>query len=439
MNYFEDEKAYLTQSGQLYNEADAMAFGKVYCFGPTFRAEKSKTRRHLTEFWMVEPEMAYATLEDVKRVGEELVVFVVGRVLENRRAELQELERDTSKLESVKSPFPRMSYDDAVRRAAEEGQRDPMGRRFRQHRRDADHRRFGPAADRGPVSHRDQSVLLRARSGAAGTGAGRGFYRAGRLRRDHRRRAAHSRSGSAAEASGRAQAAARGVRLVRGSAQVRQRAARRLRDGHRAFCGVDVRAGAHSRDHRVSADAVSHAAVKRYTVAHAQLSAQSRRSSPYANLHIAIIGAPLDLGAGRRGVDMGPSAVRVANLNGRLAELGYEVEDLGNVPVIQRESQAEVDSRAKYLPQIAETCTLVAEMVDEALAIGQVSAGAGRRPFHRGGNGVGRVAAFSSARRKAGLDLDRCAHRHEYAGQQPERQRARHAAGLLHRPGARRS
>ncbi len=114
VNYFEDEKAYLTQSGQLYNEADAMAFGKVYCFGPTFRAEKSKTRRHLTEFWMVEPEMAYATLDDVKRVGEELVVYVVGRVLENRRAELTDLERDTSKLESVMSPFPRMSYDDAV-------------------------------------------------------------------------------------------------------------------------------------------------------------------------------------------------------------------------------------------------------------------------------------------------------------------------------------
>jgi asparaginyl-tRNA synthetase len=114
VNYFEDEKAYLTQSGQLYNEADAMAFGKVYCFGPTFRAEKSKTRRHLTEFWMVEPEMAYATLDDVKRVGEEMVVYVVGRVLENRRAELKELERDTSKLESVLSPFPRMSYDDAV-------------------------------------------------------------------------------------------------------------------------------------------------------------------------------------------------------------------------------------------------------------------------------------------------------------------------------------
>jgi len=114
VNYFEDEKVYLTQSGQLYNEADAMACGKVYCFGPTFRAEKSKTRRHLTEFWMVEPEMAYATLEDVKQVAEELVVFVVGRVLENRRPELAELERDVSKLETVKSPFPRMTYDQAV-------------------------------------------------------------------------------------------------------------------------------------------------------------------------------------------------------------------------------------------------------------------------------------------------------------------------------------
>jgi asparaginyl-tRNA synthetase len=115
VNYFDDEKVFLTQSGQLYNEADALAFGKVYCFGPTFRAEKSKTRRHLTEFWMVEPEMAYATLDDVKRVAEELVVFVVNRVLDNRRNELQTLERDIAKLESVRAPFPRISYDDAVK------------------------------------------------------------------------------------------------------------------------------------------------------------------------------------------------------------------------------------------------------------------------------------------------------------------------------------
>jgi asparaginyl-tRNA synthetase len=115
VDYFEDDKAYLTQSGQLYNEATAMAFGKVYCFGPTFRAEKSKTRRHLTEFWMVEPEMAYATLEDVKRVAEELIVFIVGRVLENRREELKRLERDATKLEAIQAPFPRMSYDDAIK------------------------------------------------------------------------------------------------------------------------------------------------------------------------------------------------------------------------------------------------------------------------------------------------------------------------------------
>lgn len=114
VDYFEDEKVYLTQSGQLYNEATAMAFGKTYCFGPTFRAEKSKTRRHLTEFWMVEPEMAYATLEDVKRVSEELICFIVQRVLERRRRELETLERDISKLEAVKPPFPRITYDEAV-------------------------------------------------------------------------------------------------------------------------------------------------------------------------------------------------------------------------------------------------------------------------------------------------------------------------------------
>ena len=114
VNYFDDEKAYLTQSGQLYNEANAMAFGKVYCFGPTFRAEKSKTRRHLTEFWMVEPEMAYADLEEVKRVAEEMLIYVVGRVLEARREDLKILERDLSKLEKVQSPFPRLGYDQAV-------------------------------------------------------------------------------------------------------------------------------------------------------------------------------------------------------------------------------------------------------------------------------------------------------------------------------------
>ena len=114
VQYFEDTTAYLTQSGQLYNEANAMALGRVYAFGPTFRAEKSKTRRHLTEFWMVEPEMAYATLDDVIELAEGLVVYVVGRALDKRKRELQVLERDTSKLEKVQSPFPHVSYDEAV-------------------------------------------------------------------------------------------------------------------------------------------------------------------------------------------------------------------------------------------------------------------------------------------------------------------------------------
>ena len=113
--YFEEQTAYLTQSGQLYNEANAMALGRVYCFGPTFRAEKSKTRRHLTEFWMVEPEMAYAHLDDVMDLAEDLIVTVVGRVLERRARELKTIERDISKLEAVRKPFPRITYDDAVK------------------------------------------------------------------------------------------------------------------------------------------------------------------------------------------------------------------------------------------------------------------------------------------------------------------------------------
>ena len=112
--YFDEQTAFLTQSGQLYNEANAMALGRVYCFGPTFRAEKSKTRRHLTEFWMVEPEMAYADLNDIMDLAEDLVVSVVGRVLDKRRPELAVLERDVSKLESVQKPFPRISYDEAI-------------------------------------------------------------------------------------------------------------------------------------------------------------------------------------------------------------------------------------------------------------------------------------------------------------------------------------
>ncbi len=121
VQYFDDTTAYLTQSGQLYNEANAMALGKVYCFGPTFRAEKSKTRRHLTEFWMVEPEMAYADLDDVIGLAERLVVSVVARVLDRRQGELKVLERDTSKLESIQAPFPRLHYDEAAKILLDKG------------------------------------------------------------------------------------------------------------------------------------------------------------------------------------------------------------------------------------------------------------------------------------------------------------------------------
>ena len=112
-NYFGD-KAYLTQSGQLYNEAAAMAFGKVYCFGPTFRAEKSKTRRHLMEFWMVEPEAAYLELEESNEIQEKLVAYLVEQVLKNKPIELDLLERDKTKLQLITPPFPRLSYDEAI-------------------------------------------------------------------------------------------------------------------------------------------------------------------------------------------------------------------------------------------------------------------------------------------------------------------------------------
>ena len=129
VDYF-DEQAYLTQSGQLYIEATAMALGKVYSFGPTFRAEKSKTRRHLTEFWMVEPEMAYATIDDVMELAEGLISFLVKRCLERRRADLQTIGRDISKLEKIEAPFPRISYDEAVKMLQEAQTKGAVENRF---------------------------------------------------------------------------------------------------------------------------------------------------------------------------------------------------------------------------------------------------------------------------------------------------------------------
>ena len=130
VDYFDDEKAYLTQSGQLYNEATAAAFGKAYCFGPTFRAERSKTRRHLTEFWMVEPEVAYATLEDMMVLAERFLSSIAERVLSERREELAILERDTSKLETIVAPFPRLHYDEAVRILHEGHEKGELENRF---------------------------------------------------------------------------------------------------------------------------------------------------------------------------------------------------------------------------------------------------------------------------------------------------------------------
>ena len=127
--YF-DEKAYLTQSGQLYGETGAMALGKVYTFGPTFRAEKSATRKHLTEFWMIEPEVAFADLEDNMKLGEGLIQFIAERVLTRKSKELKILERDTSKLEVLKAPFPRISYDEALKILEKRGVGIPWGEDF---------------------------------------------------------------------------------------------------------------------------------------------------------------------------------------------------------------------------------------------------------------------------------------------------------------------
>jgi asparaginyl-tRNA synthetase len=148
--YFDEGTAYLTQSGQLYNEATAAAHGKVYCFGPTFRAEKSKTRRHLTEFWMVEPEMAFAHLRDAMAVAEGLICSVIAYVLESRREELKALERDPSKLENVKSPFPWLHYDDAIKLIQSRGSATQWGSDFG----GTDETIIAEAHDRPVVVHR---------------------------------------------------------------------------------------------------------------------------------------------------------------------------------------------------------------------------------------------------------------------------------------------
>jgi len=153
--YFDEGTAYLTQSGQLYNEAAAAAHGKVYCFGPTFRAEKSKTRRHLTEFWMVEPEIAFAHLEDAVELAQGLVCAVVERVLTNRKEELKTLERDTAKLENVKAPFPRLHYDEAIKLIQGKGSATQWGSDFG----GTDETVIAESYDRPVVVHRFPSAI----------------------------------------------------------------------------------------------------------------------------------------------------------------------------------------------------------------------------------------------------------------------------------------
>ena len=128
-DYF-DKKAYLSQSGQLYNEANCMAFGKVYSFGPTFRAEKSKTRRHLMEFWMLEPEIAFATIDDLMELEENMIVYMVSRLLELNKVDLKSIGRDISKLEAIKAPFPRLCYNDAIKLLRSKGNELPWGEDF---------------------------------------------------------------------------------------------------------------------------------------------------------------------------------------------------------------------------------------------------------------------------------------------------------------------
>jgi asparaginyl-tRNA synthetase len=154
-DYFGIEKAYLTQSGQLYLEPACQAFGKVYCFGPTFRAEKSKTRRHLTEFWMIEPEVAWADLEDIMNLAQSYVAYLVERCLERRMEELKRLERDVSKLESVKAPFPRLHYDEAIALLQSKGREVKWGDDFGA----PDETAVGESHDRPVIVHHYPSAI----------------------------------------------------------------------------------------------------------------------------------------------------------------------------------------------------------------------------------------------------------------------------------------
>ncbi len=270
VDYFGDP-AYLTQSGQLYVEATALALGKVYSFGPTFRAEKSKTRRHLTEFWMVEPEVAYMDLDGLMELSENFISHIVQSVLKNRAAELQVIGRDTAKLATVKPPFPRLRYDEAAKmlnQAHKDGHLEApfeYGNDFGS----PDETWLSSQYDRPVMVHRYpaecEGLLHGARPQRPALRALRRRAGAGGLRRNHRRLAARVELRAAQRAHREAQAAARGLRVVSRSAALRQRAARRLRHGHRARGVVGLRPGPRARNDSVRKDAAPHVSVRQAT------------------------------------------------------------------------------------------------------------------------------------------------------------------------------
>ena len=219
VDYF-DEQAFLTQSGQLYIEATAMALGKVYSFGPTFRAEKSKTRRHLTEFWMVEPEVAYAELDDIMALAEGLISFLVKRCLEKRRGDLQVIGRDVSKLEKVEAPFPRITYDEAAKMLQEAHAKGALENNFEWggDLGSPDETYISSQFDKPVMVHRYpakvKAFYMEPDPAASRLGSVRGCAGAGRLRRNHRRLAAHGLLRSAGAAHSRAQPSRRGFQVV---------------------------------------------------------------------------------------------------------------------------------------------------------------------------------------------------------------------------------
>ena len=237
VDYFE-EQAYLTQSGQLYIEATAMALGKVYSFGPTFRAEKSKTRRHLTEFWMVEPEIAFGQLEEVMQLAEGLLSFLVQRVLEKRRSDLEVIGRDIAKLETVKAPFPRITYDEAVQMLQDAHAKGLIENKFEWGGDfgSPDETYISSQFDRPVMIHRYPAVVkafyMEPDPQTSRTCPVRGRACARRLRRSDRRIATYVVLRVVNQAHSRAWAAGRGVQVVSRFAQVWQRAAWRFRHGY---------------------------------------------------------------------------------------------------------------------------------------------------------------------------------------------------------------